>query len=114
MHKEFARTLRRYEGYNKLNCVFWSYDSSGENRNAITGALLKAKGLRPGQADYCFKFIRHQIAHYIHIEFKTPTNSQSPHQILFEATCTAANDKYYIARSVKDALDILEREKIIR
>jgi hypothetical protein len=59
-HKSFASIIRRYEVLGLLNCPWWSYDASGEYRNVKTGALLKAKGLRPGKADYEFKTIRNQ------------------------------------------------------
>jgi hypothetical protein len=52
IHKAFARTVEAYKSINKLNCAWYSYDASGEKRNIITGALLKAKGLKAGHPDY--------------------------------------------------------------
>ena len=43
IHKDFAAMIRQYELYKKLNCAFWSYDSTGEKRTAMTASLLKAK-----------------------------------------------------------------------
>lgn len=120
IHKKLAAVLRQYEGYNQLKCNWWSYDASGEKRSAVTGSLLKAKGLRPGSADYCFRVVKKNIAHYIHIEIKIPKikgkqreGEQSDHQLAFEELCYACNEEYYIARSVEEALDILRYEGIL-
>jgi hypothetical protein len=51
--------------------------------------------------------------HYIYLEFKTPTGKQSPNQKLFEQTCFAENEKYYLVRSTQEAINILVNEKII-
>jgi hypothetical protein len=113
IHKAFAQIVRGYESIRKLNCSFWSYDASGEYRKAVTGGLLKAKGLKPGQSDYLFKTIRNGIAHHIYIEFKTEKGKQSPNQKLFEQSCIAENEKYYIARSAHEGVELLIHEKII-
>ena len=113
IHKSFAAIVKGYEVFNRLNCSFWSYDASGENRNAKTGALLKAKGLKKGQPDYHFKTLREGITHYIYIEFKTDKGKQSDSQKAFEKDCVGSNEKYYIARSVEEGLDILKKEGIL-
>lgn len=114
MHKQFGGLMKQYEFLNQLNCSFWSYDSSGENRNQATGALLKAKGLRPGKSDYEFKICKDGIAHHVYIEFKTEKGKQSDNQKLFEESCSASNEHYYIARSIPDAINILEDHNIIK
>lgn len=114
MHKQFGGLMKRYDGLNQLNCQWFSYDASGEYRNEKTGALLKAKGLNPGKSDYEFKVCQDDIAHHIYIEFKTEKGKQSENQKLFEQTCNASNEHYYIARSVPQALDILTKHNIIK
>lgn len=113
MHKQFAGIIRQYEGYGKLKCEWWSYDSAGEKRSLMTGALLKAKGLKPGKSDYEFKQIRGNIAHHLYIEFKFGKGKQSDNQIAFEKTCKASNEKYYVVYSVEEAIDILKKEGFI-
>ena len=114
IHKQFAAMINMYQKMNKLNVVFWSYDASGEYRNKITGALLKSKGLTAGKADYEFRVIKeNNICYHIYIEFKTDIGKQSPNQKAFEATCTAINNKYYIARSVEQGLSVLQKEGIL-
>ncbi len=113
MHKTFGGLLKVYEGMGKLNCQHYSYDASGEKRDLKTGALLKAKGLKPGAADYSFKMIKDNIAHYTYIEFKTQKGKQSDNQKLFEKGCCADNEDYYIVRSVNEAITILEEKRII-
>lgn len=114
MHKQFAALIKQYEFYKKLDCAWWSYDASGENRNAITASLLKAKGLKGGKADYEFKQLRGDIMYHIYIEIKSEKGKQSENQIKFQESCQKSiNDVYYIARSVKEAIDILIEEKIL-
>lgn len=113
LHKQFASLMKKYEDFNKLNSVWYSYDASGENRALKTGALLKAKGLKPGKSDYEFKIIKKNIAHHIYLEFKTDKGRQSESQKDFEKTCFAANEHYYIVRSVKEAVDVLVEQDIL-
>lgn len=114
MHKDFKKLIERYEFFKKLNCSRWSYDASGEYRNEQTGALLKSKGLKPGKADYEFITIRNNIAHYIYLEFKTKTGKQSENQKIFEASCTAENQRYHIVRSNQEAIEKLIIENVIK
>jgi len=114
LHKKFGALMKRYSSLNQLNSVWYSYDASGENRDLGTGALLKAKGLRPGKSDYEFKIVNNSIAEHIYIEFKTEKGKQSDSQKAFEETCYASNEHYYIARSVPQALEILTKHKIIK
>lgn len=114
MHKYFGALIKKYELMGLLECAFWSYDASGENRNQKTGALLKSKGLRPGQSDYFFKAIKKTIAHYIHIEFKTKSGKLSVNQKLFRDTCSAVNEFYYVCRSVQEAIEILIKHGVIK
>lgn len=121
IHKDFASSIKQYQGYKKLKAHWWSYDASGEKRNAITGALLKAKGLNAGKPDYEFIMVKTSpnnknlcLAHYIYIEFKkpkdinSPAGTQSDNQKKFENIFKdAINANYYICYSVKEAIDIL-------
>jgi len=114
MHKDFAGLLRQYEGYKKLNCVFWSYNASGERRTLMTGALLKAKGLAKGIPDFFFIKNNNGVAEFIWIEFKAGKGKQSDEQKKFEDSVSGFNNmRYYIVYSVADAIRILENEGII-
>ena len=114
MHKQFGILMLQYEGFNLMDCEWFSYDASGEKRSLITGALLKAKGLRPGKSDYEFRQLRDDIMYHIYIEFKVPKGKQSPNQKAFEKTCAKAkNNIYYLAYSVEEAVKILQQEKIL-
>ena len=132
IHKDFAALIRKYELYKKLDCAFWSYDSTGEKRTAITSSLLKAKGLQSGKADYLF--IKNKICGrkhdcnspifetlYFWIEFKKPKTKssaigkQSESQKDFEAIFKdSVNSYYFLAYSVEEALKFLEKNKIIK
>jgi hypothetical protein len=113
MQKQFGTLIKRYEGLRKLNCSWWSYDSSGEYRTLKTGALLKAKGLRPGKSDYEFKYTKDNISHHVYIEFKTEKGKQSDNQKAFEKTCDADNEHYYIVRSIVEAMNVLSTHNIL-
>ena len=119
MHKDFASLIRQYEGFGKLNCLRWSYDAAGEKRNATTGALLKAKGLKAGKADYEFIYTRHinkiPVACYLYLEFKVGKGKQSDSQKEFENLFTDyENVEYYVAYSIKEALEIFFEKGILK
>ena len=119
LHKQFGSLMKKYEILNRLDCVFWSYSGSGEKRTFTTASLLKAKGLKPGQADYHFIKRVNMIDHYIYLEFKKPETAtakglQSKSQKDFQARFLGSiNSKYYIIYSVNEALNVLEREGIL-
>lgn len=122
IHKDFANIVKQYEGYNKLDCLFWTYNASGEKRNAITGALLKAKGLACGFPDYVFFQKRQVISAFepefdlkvIFIEFKAKKGKQSESQKEFEAKFSGLqNASYNLAYSVEEAVNILIKNKVI-
>ena len=114
MHKSFANIMKQYEAHKKLNCSWFSYDASGEKRTAQTGSLLKAKGLRPGKADFEIITIKNNTSHHHYLEFKTLKGKQSPNQKIFEESCVASNQHYSIVRSVAEAISLLEKEGIIK
>ena len=126
MHKSFASLIKGYEAIKKLNCVFWTYNASGEKRPTTstreiigkrnkpikqriskTASLLKAKGLQPGQADFLFIKSGYGLTW---LEFKTETGKQSEKQKEFEAKF---KDDYFIVRSVQEGLEILKKREII-
>jgi len=115
-HKQFANIVRQYEAYKQLNCRFWTYSASGEYRKPTTGALLKAKGLKTGFADYMFIYRNTGgLDHLLFIEFKAGKNKQSQSQVDFEKLFEeSANSFYYVAYSVEEALNILKRHNIIK
>ena len=115
IHKDFASLVKKYEFYKKLDCIFWSYNASGEKRTLTTGALLKAKGLKTGIPDYEFRFARDKILHSLFIEFKYGKGKQAESQIDFQNKMIGFSNSYYeIARSVQDGISILEKYKLIK
>ena len=77
--------------------------ANGENRNPVTGALLKRMGMRRGVED--LQFIWDGI-HYA-IEIKIPGAYQSPYQKEREAAVVAAGGFYAVSRSTQDIDDLL-------
>ena len=114
LHKHFANTICQYEVYKKLKCIFWTYSASGEYRKPATGALLKAKGLKTGFADYHFIYRIDGIDYNIFLEFKAGKNKQSQSQIDFQNLYKESkNSFYYVVYSVEDAINILIKHNVI-
>ena len=122
IHKKFAAQIKQYEGYKKLDCLFWTYSASGEKRNPTTGALLKAKGLTRGHPDYVFYRKKSVISPFepeydveiLFIEFKAGKNKQSTEQEEFEAKFSGLhNASYHLCYSVDEAIKVLENYKFI-
>lgn len=123
LHKDFASIVRQYESYKKLDVLLWSYFPSGEKRSAITGALLKAKGLAKGIPDYFFIQKRSVISAFepeydvkiVFIEFKFGKGKQSYSQVEFEKKMGGLqNVTYRLCYSVEEAINVLLKEKIIK
>lgn len=118
LHKSFAESIRTWQRLNKLHCLFWSYDASGEYRKKTTASLLKAKGLNAGHPDY--QFITEcpnglSYSYIIYIEFKVKPNKQSKSQVHFQSQCKkTGNLKYYVCYSVEEAEAILKEWEIIK
>lgn len=118
LHKNFASHIKTLQQFNKLHCLYWSYDASGEYRKKTTASLLKAKGLMKGKPDYEFITECHpqlSFSYTIYIEFKVKPNKQSKEQKQFQENCKkTGNLKYYLCYSVDEALDALKEWGIIK
>jgi hypothetical protein len=117
IHKNFADLLRVKEYLKQINCVFWSYNAAGEKRSPITGALLKAKGLKTGQADYTFYYQNRNSynVNILFLEFKAKKGKQSESQKDFESKFEAKdNVNYEVCYSVDEAVSVLEKFGIMK
>ena len=117
IHKNFADLLRVKEYLNQLNCVFWSYNAAGEKRSPITGALLKAKGLKTGQADYTFYYQNRNsyTVNILFLEFKAKKGKQSESQKDFASKFENKNNvNYEVCYSVNEAVTVLEKFGIMK
>lgn len=121
IHKDFAKRVNEYTLYNQLNCIWWSYDASGEYRKPVTAGLLKKKGLNGGRSDYSFYYKIGSQCYILFIEFKSPVHKgtksggQSPNQKVFqEAFQDLNNVDYHICYSVEEAEVILKSKGIIK
>jgi|11BtaG_2_1085332.scaffolds.fasta_scaffold00764_9 hypothetical protein len=124
IHKNFATFLT----YNKrnLDCVWWSYDASGEKRNKLTASLLKSKGLKAGRSDYSFYYKRGSMCYILFIEFKKPAmikpdgtrtvkGKQSQNQIDFQNSFNnLSNVNYELCYSITEAEQILRKHSILK
>jgi hypothetical protein len=130
IHKNFADLLRVKEYLKQINCVFWSYNAAGEKRSPITGALLKAKGLKTGQADYTFYYQNRNSynVNILFLEFKAKKGKQSESQKDFEKRKRERermirdeskfeakdNVNYEVCYSVDEAVSVLEKFGIMK
>ena len=107
LHKQVAYYLSLQE--KQFNIKFWTYNASGEKRPPITGALLKAKGLKRGIPDYTI-ILNNGII--LWLECKTGNNKQTPEQIDFENMIKTFNNQFYfIIRSIEDLEEVFEFNK---
>jgi hypothetical protein len=117
IHKQFAIIVKQYEIYNQINCLFWSYNAAGEKRSPITGSLLKAKGLKTGQADYTFYYQNRNsyTVNILFLEFKAKKGKQSESQKDFASKFEKTdNVNYEVCYSVNEAVSVLEKFWIIK
>lgn len=107
LHKDIAQYLHyMIAGEND----FWTYMPFGEKRNAITGALLKAKGTKRGVPDFMILLTRENTTHIIWLEAKCGKNKQSLEQKEFENRAkNAYNEKYYVVKSLDDVEEVMKK-----
>lgn len=106
LHKEIAQYLSMKITNNN---DFWTYMPFGEKRNAITGALLKAKGTKRGVPDFMILKRNNNNTKIIWLEVKYGKNKQSVEQIDFEnKTKNSNNENYYVVFNVEQVKKILD------
>lgn len=86
----------RYE-YKRYSNVFFAIPNGG-NRNAVTGAILKAEGVLAGVADLFLSLPRNGF-HGLYIEMKCGKNNQTATQQLFQSEVEKHGYKYIVVRS---------------
>jgi hypothetical protein len=77
---------------------------NGGNRSPITGAILKAEGVRAGVADLFLMEASGEF-HGLWIEVKLPKGRQSDKQKEFQQIATERGYKYIIVRSMDEFKD---------
>ena len=102
--------------------VCWFHVPNGEIRNKRTAAKLKAMGVQPGVADLLFMWKRysegsegsHTECGVLFLELKLPGRTASEPQIMFGRRARDAGADYVVARSVGQALEILDSHALLR
>lgn len=114
-HCNLSLMIKQYQSYGFMqNCIFWTYNAGGEKRTAITGGLLKRKGLAKGMPDYFFLLNKDGIIHNIYLEMKAGKNKLTEEQQqFFNNLKDYPNAKCYVAYSVQEALQQLHEAGII-
>lgn len=92
--------------YPQLADVFFAVPNGGA-RSAVTGAILKAEGVRKGVADLLL-LVPNKKYHGLCIEMKTKKGRQSLSQRLWQWAVTRQGYKYIICRSVEDFVKEIE------
>ena len=80
---------------------------NGGSRNIIEAKNLKAQGVKSGVSDVLLLIPKKGFS-CLCLEFKTPIGKQSVEQIEFQSQAEKAGNKYFVVRSVKDAIDTLK------
>src|SRR5262245_7560969 len=94
--------------------VIWRHVPNGEHRDIRTASKLKAMGVLPGSADLEFHWVevdalQRKRRRCLHLELKVDNRPQTDSQVAFElAVRTMLGDEYAIARSVDEAIAILD------
>lgn len=71
LHKQIGGWLTLNENNLKSKgLTYYTYSPAGEKRQAITGALLKKKGVRKGDPDYRLEFKKDNRQYSLYIECK--------------------------------------------
>lgn len=76
-----------------------------KNKGGLFGNILAAMGRIPGVADYCFVGKNNSFF----IEFKTKSGKLSPSQKFFEKWAIEKEINYFICRSAKEGIEVIER-----
>ena len=84
--------------------VLYFHVPNGGLRSKRTGGYLKAMGVRPGVADFCFVLPGGKAAF---LELKTPVGRPSPEQRVFRSDAESAGARYAIARTPEQVQEIL-------
>ena len=80
---------------------------NGGNRDAITGAILRAEGALAGVADLLLMRASHGY-HGLFIEMKSEKRKQTPSQREFEIRATVAGYRYKLCRSLDEFIEIVK------
>ena len=95
--------------------VIWRHIPNGEHRDQRTAAKLKAMGVLPGSADLEFHWIEPgKRRRLLHLELKVGIRSLSNAQASFALAVKLLGDDYEIARSIDEAIAILEAHGLLR
>lgn len=82
----------------------WSHPATGEKRDKVTAAKLKAMGVKPGRPDL---ELIDPLGQYHGLELKRLGGVLNEDQLKFQAKCQRNNWVYRVAYSVEEALEIL-------
>jgi hypothetical protein len=81
----------------------WSHMPMGENRDAKTGAKLKAFGTARGWPDFIF-LAPLSLGGPAAMELKTPDGQLNPFQVIFRDAFTGAGFRWALCRSMGEAV----------
>jgi hypothetical protein len=82
---------------------------NGGNRDAATGARLKAEGVKRGIPDLFLPVPKNftRLYYGLYIEVKTKTGRQTKEQRAFQQECELIGYRYEIVRSTQEGIDTI-------
>jgi len=112
IHKQIGGYLRANERKLKgCGLVYYTYSPAGEKRHIRTAVTLKTKGVQRGDPDYRLEFVKDDVQYTLYLEIKRSTRSKltKEQQAFFEAKKNVKNVRCYIAYSVEDFANYLNK-----
>ena len=112
IHKQIGGYLRANERKLKgCGLVYYTYSPAGEYRKKITAIMLKNKGVQRGDPDYRLEFVKDDVQYILYVEIKRSTRSKltKEQQAFFESKKNVKNVRCYIAYSVEEFANYLNK-----
>jgi hypothetical protein len=85
--------------------VRWYHIPNGENRNAATGALLKAMGTMAGVPDFHLEW----AGGHAYIELKAGKGTLNLNQMLFKQDCEAFGIPHAVCKSLDEVIAFIDQ-----
>jgi hypothetical protein len=104
---EFANAMRQLTLENRLPYIWFHVPNEFLPSSRVNYSFeLKQKhmGKFSGIPDYCFMSPNDSFF----IEFKAGKGKQSPNQVVFEKWCAANKVSYFLCRSARDGVDLVQ------
>jgi hypothetical protein len=105
---QFFRMIRLWSLRHPILDIIFAIPNGGA-RDKITGARLKAEGVKRGVSDVFCPSTNNKISHGLFIEFKTVKGKLTHEQIYFSKYIQQLGYQFIVCRSAEEAIDAVQR-----